>query len=176
MDIDLTKKDRLFLINQYEILKRLDLDNADHYDKLINILSHGYAVFYSKVDESISDDISIEDGHFDLDLLELYRFIEDYKKDHPDDKEIIEHPWAYFRGFSGNDETDHLSFVQFLIKEQGKFQEQLPYENKTDGFNSHFPSMQKYRPMVEMWRVYRSRRVSISREDILKILESAPMH
>ncbi|MBI6636170.1 YfbU family protein, partial [Pseudomonas paralactis] len=49
--IQLTKKDRLILINQYKILASLDKDDESHYLELIQILENGYSIFYPMIDE-----------------------------------------------------------------------------------------------------------------------------
>ena len=102
--MELTKKDRLFLINQYEILKALNHDSASHYEELIEILANGYEIFYSMVDEWISDDMPSGKGSLVLDILNFYRSVEDYKHKNPGDKEIEGHLWSNFKGFDGNNE------------------------------------------------------------------------
>jgi uncharacterized protein YfbU (UPF0304 family) len=96
--MELTKKDRIVLINQYEILKRLDPDNADYYGQLCEILRSGYEYFYSMIDEGADANMPSEEGRLVIDILDFYRSVEDYKYNHPDDKELSEHPWGTFKG------------------------------------------------------------------------------
>ena len=169
--MELTKKDRVILINQYNILKRLDPDNSGYYDELIEILQNGYQIFYSKVDEWICDDMPAGEGRFVLDLLDIYRMVEHYKHNNPADKELDEHPWGQFRGFDGNNETEYFGFTNFVIGIQGKFTEQEKYRGNTDGFNSHMQVLEKYKGMVRKWhtmgRVYET-----SKTAILEILDA----
>ncbi|MFZ6770866.1 YfbU family protein [Undibacterium sp. Di26W] len=144
----LSKNERLILINQYKILASLNKDEEDHYLELIEVLERGYAIFYSLIDEWVSDDMPIEDCKFVLDILDLYRTIEDLKRS-TKDEQLSQHTYSFFRGFDGNNETDHMSFCRFLIENQGKFQEQTPYLLKNDNLNSHVPMSDKYLRMLE---------------------------
>ena len=83
-----TKKERLILINQYKILSKLCPDDSEHYNELREILEDGYEIFYSQIDEWISQDMSKSEGEFVLEILNLYRAIEDYKR-MSKDQEII---------------------------------------------------------------------------------------
>ena len=145
--MNLTKKDRLLLINQYKILAALKKDEEDHYLELISVLEHGYAIFYSMIDEWVSDDMSEEDGRFVLNILDLYRAIENVKRSSKDEA-LLKHPYSFFRGFDGNNETQHMAFARFVIETQGKFQEQRPYFLKNDNLNSHMPMVPKYEQML----------------------------
>ena len=144
----LQKKDRLLLINQYKILAALDKGEESHYLELIEILERGYSIFYSMIDERVSEDMPEETGRFVLEVLDLYRAIEDVKRSSKD-SQLIGHTYSVFRGFDGNQESDYLGFCRFLIEKQGKFQEQKQYLQKNDGMNSHTQMVEKYRRMLE---------------------------
>lgn len=147
--LELSKKDRVLFINQYEILKVLDADNADHYEELIEILTNGYAIFFSKVDEWVFDEMDVSQGRLVLDTLDMYRAFANHFRENPGSPSA-QHDWATFRGFDGNEETEYMSFACFLIEKQGKFDEQR--ENENVGFNSHSPSLPKYRRMLAAWQ------------------------
>ena len=118
--MDFTLTERVFLINQYEILKMLDEDNAASYQEKIEILTRGYEVFYSEIDAWISDDMSRHSAKLVLDVLTLYAWIERYKENNQTDQEIATHSWASFRGFDGNNETEYMGFAEFLVGQQGR--------------------------------------------------------
>lgn len=145
-----TKIERLNLINQYKILSKLYPDESDHYDELIEILEEGYEVFYSNIGQWIADDMPESEGKFVLDILDLYRFIEDYKIE-TKDKEIIDYHGSYFRGFDGNNESQYMAFARFLIIKQGKFSEQKDYLRKNDNLNSHTRMVSRYKRMLDKW-------------------------
>ncbi len=166
----LTKKDRLMLINQYKILAALDKDEESHYFELIEVLENGYSIFYSMVDEWVADDMPVEDGRFVLDILDLYRAIEDVKRSTKDER-ILSNNYSFFRGFDGNNETEHMGFCRFLIEMQGKFQGQKPYLLKNDNLNSHIPMIDKYSRLLEAAKQI-SDIWSMSPEQVLQILDA----
>src|SRR5665648_580759 len=125
--LELSKKDRVLFINQYEILKVLDADNADHYEELIEILTNGYAIFFSKLDEWVFDEMDVSQGRLVLDTLDMYRAVANHFRENPGSPSA-QHDWATFRGFDGNEETEYMSFACFLIEKQGKFDEQRENE------------------------------------------------
>jgi len=168
--MELTKKDRLMLINQYELLKLLDDGNEKHYTELIEILTNGYEIFYSDFDEWLSDDMPQFEGLFVLDILSIYRSIETYKRKNPNDDELANHNWGCFQGFDGNYESTYRAFTLFLIDIQGKFEEQNVYKDRTDSFNSHSATLDKYRSMVEQWN--RMDKDLSTRENILSVLKA----
>ena len=47
--MELSKKDRIILHNQYEILKRLDTDNAELYEEYQGILLNGFEYLYDDI-------------------------------------------------------------------------------------------------------------------------------
>ncbi len=149
--MDLSKKDRLFLINQYEILKALNPDYSSDYEESIEILQNGYETFYSRFDGFVYDGMSSEQSRLVFDILDVYRSVEDYKQNNPGDEEIKGHIWSNFKGFDGNHEIDYLAFTRFLIEKQVKFTEQLEYQKATDNYNSHMPTLEQYRNMVQKW-------------------------
>lgn len=146
--MELSKKDRLLLINQYRILAALEKDDAGHYNELIKILENGYSIFYSMIDEWVSEDMPEEEGQFVLNVLDLYRAIEDIKR-RSKSEELNKHHYSFFMGFDGNNETEYMAFSRFLVQEQGKFREQESYLRKNDNMNSHMPMIPKYRRMLE---------------------------
>jgi hypothetical protein len=168
--MDFDKKDRIILINQFKILERLDPDGDTDYSEMIEILSNGYSIFYGDINRIVEEEeVSTNDCRFVLDVLDLYRVIERFKESDEDTTDIEEHSLGTFRGFDGNNESEYLSFTRFLIQTQGKFQEQLPYEE--DNFNSHNLTIHNYRPMIEKWRSLEQPR-ELSKENIIEILEA----
>ena len=148
--MNFTKKERLKLINQYKILSKLYPEDSEHYDELREILEDGYEIFYSQISEWISQDMPKDAGKFVLDVLDLYRAIEDYKR-MSKDQETIDSRYSYFRGFDGNNEGQYMHFARFLIHKQNKFSEQKDYLRKNDNLNSHMPMVSTYKKMLSKW-------------------------
>lgn len=168
--MEITKRDRLILINQYRILASLNKAEADHYEELISILENGYAIFYSQLDEWISEEMPEYEGRFVLEILDLYRAIEDVKRATKDSR-LIAHYYAFFRGFDGNNETAHMSFCRFLIEKQGKFQEQKQYLLVNDNLNSHMPMTAKYSRMLDEAKSLPNK-WNMSADDALRVLDA----
>ncbi len=140
--MELTRKDRVILINQYRILKRLEPEAARHYDELIEILERGYSMCYTRIEAALEEsEIPEEVGQFVQDVFALYQAIEAYKAAHPDDQAVVSHPWASFRGFDSAAESDFLIFARFLAHHTG-----------TEGFDSHAPTLAKYRILVAIYQ------------------------
>jgi uncharacterized protein YfbU (UPF0304 family) len=169
--MQLSKKERALLLNQYQILKRLDPDNAAHWDELIEVLQRGYTIFYSMIDERLDDDMPGEEGRFVLAVLDLYQMVEEYKADNPGDTEISSHPWGYFHGFDGATEGQYMALARFLVGTQGKYPEQAAYKDRTDNFDGHVPALDRYKAMVAKWRDM-GRQSERSRDRILEILNA----
>jgi uncharacterized protein len=167
----LSKNERLQLINQYRILAALYKEDKDHYNELISILENGYEIFYSKLDEWVSDDMPSEEGQFVLDILSLYRAIDNLKRA-ADSAALTDHFYSMFRGFDGNNETKYMGFARFLIEEQGKFSEQEEYLFQNDHLNSHTPMVEKYQRMLNTVAVSKINIWKMSVEEALRILEA----
>ena len=168
--MEISKRDRLILINQYKILAGFNKDEADYYQELINILENGYSIFYSQLDESVLDDMPPEAGRFVLNILDLYRAIEEVKRSSQNEK-LIGHSYSYFNGFDGNNESEYMGFCRFLIEVQGKFQEQKQYLSKNDHLNSHMPMIEKYERMLKISKEFPDKwRMSV--EDAIKVLDA----
>jgi uncharacterized protein len=168
--MNLTKLERIQLINQFEVLKILKPAEQEYYEELIEILTNGYAIFYSELENWLFDEMPVEEGQFVLDVLDLYRAIENYKFHH-EARAIIEHAYGNFKGFDENEEGHHFLFTRFLIDKQNKFQEQKQYEDTTDQFNNHWPSLSKYRRMVAKWEGF-DKKHDLNEAEILGILNS----
>lgn len=147
--MELSKKDRLILINQYKILAELNKNEKAYYEELIDVLENGYSIFYNSLDKWISEEMTKDQSKLVLDILDIYRSIEDLKRA-TNNQKLMEHPSSIFRGFDGNNESEYRAFCLFLIEKQEKFQEQLQYFLKTDRLNSHMPMLNKYKRMVAM--------------------------
>ena len=162
----LTDIERLILINQFSIRKAVEKN--DDYDHLIKILTDGYELFYGDLVSHLSA-VPEDECRFVLDVLDMYRAIDDYKRANPKDMEVAELPWSSFPGFDGNNEAHLLGFAQFLIEDQEKFQEQRERKHETDGFNSHMPTVDIYRRMLAIWQGFGGR-FKLTREQVVAIL------
>lgn len=171
--MNLTQTERLILLNQYEILKKLDHKNAEHYNKATEILENGYTSYYKDLFRGLSPDMEKSECDFVVEVLEMYRAIEDYKRRNPTDSDVVNDPFSHFAGFDGNNEAECHGFAQFLINVQKKWQEQTPYEQQTDGYNSHTPMKDFYERMLDVRRSL-GKPFPLSHAQVRAILQAAP--
>ncbi len=167
--MSISKKDRLFLINQYKILSELKEDEADHYNNMATILENGYERLYYMIDEKVADNMPSEAGQFVLDILTLYGNIECIKRSLKS-KAIDGHYLSYFNGFDGNNETEYMEFAIFLIDTQEMFTEQKRYFSQNDHLNSHAPMIETYRRMLEKSKEFNM--PNIGEKEVLEIFKS----
>jgi uncharacterized protein YfbU (UPF0304 family) len=113
--MELTTKDRLILINQYQILKRLDPKAEQQCDQAIEILKYGYSQLYGQIGADVADSEMCSDKcQVVCDVVGAYKALGAYTAKNPGDKEVAGHPWAKFRGFHPGTEGEYLGYARFL--------------------------------------------------------------
>lgn len=168
--MELSKQERLILINQYSILEKLDPECAEDYANKRTALEAGYSLHYSWLFERVSDDMSIEECKEVLSVLEMYRAI---IKWYQDAKQLNAVGAAKYRflGFDGNNESKQLAYCSYLIKREHRFRELL--DGNDDGeLNSHCPMLGKYRAMLAIWESYGDARFDLSGEQVEELLSA----
>lgn len=92
-----------------------------------------------------------------VDILDMWFFIEhSYKRlnqEQRDQLAIIAAPFGEnprFRGFDGNNESEHMSVAMFLVNELDRFQ-----EFKGRDFNCHHPSLETHERMLAVFEPLR---------------------
>jgi uncharacterized protein len=133
----MTKTERLLLMNQFRILAELIPAEADHCNKLIEVLEHGYTREYHMLTESFPEELSREISEEVVEILEMHRALH-YGYTDLADKNGVNGDLIAFRGFDANEEVRHFGYASFLIRKLGYWQESA---NAGDGLNSHFPTL-----------------------------------
>lgn len=141
----LTPFQRLSLMNQLSILKRLDPDNAEDYDDQIEILHSGYSVLYGEVFQGVFEEMPLEECEYVFDVLDMHRnLINSFEA--LQDKQGLTAEDVRFRGFDGNNETKRWAFAEYLQK-TGRWKETL-----VGGLNSHsMMTMHRYPDMLKRY-------------------------
>ena len=156
---NLTAAERLILLNQYRILEKLEPDDPDHAERA-EALQSGFTVFYWP-DWVHEDEVSEQDCREVFDVLDMHRALATAARNDtsikPDD--------VKFRGFDGNNESKHHSFVCYLVEQLGRYAELKGVE-----LNSHAPMLQRYRQMVDRWNDLGSNRHRLTADDVKRIL------
>ena len=114
--MDLTRKERLILWNQYSILEALYPEEAEHYEIRKTIVAAGYKTHYDSLYEHIDEhEFSEEGAHEVMDILSMFEALQDSSAEVEEVKGIGS--WlSRFPGFDGNDEGEQLGYLYFLVK------------------------------------------------------------
>jgi uncharacterized protein YfbU (UPF0304 family) len=161
--MELSKKERWFLSNQYRILEKLYPNKADYYTQCREIVDKGYELEYDLITDYIHEPMTSEVCTEVSDILEMYNSLQ-LGYDALEDKEGIEESGINFQGFDGNNESEQLHYAQFLINKQGRLQDL----KHTDGLNTHMPYIGYYRRMLEEWNKS-SDKYNLTKADIVRI-------
>ena len=134
--MNLSLKDRLVLINQYNILELLKPEEKKHYANLLEVLENGFELEYETLFSSIDNEVvSIQECKEVLDILEMFKALK-FSFYQLEDKSGIEENKIKFQGFDGNHELKQMTYARFLKKTE-RFTDILDNENNN---NSHFPN------------------------------------
>ena len=148
---------RLTLLNQYLILAAVDPAGRDSWERAADNLQRHRPVdelpyvdmlrSYAKAPFTTADRSELLDT---LDLFEVLQDAEDAGLT------VAEKGWTSFPGYSGNEETGHLSYYRDIVKD-GERWPSLRRSNPKD-LNSHFPLRDSYKRMVKQWKTLGSPR------------------
>ena len=161
-DIELTDKERLFLANQYEILAALN--NDEHLALMAETLKAGHKWLYDQFFDSLSENLPDSQAQHVLTILGIFGDMQ-ASYDNLTDKSGIDQKTLPFPGFDGNNESELLSFADSLIK-HGRFESTLGKSAR----NSHMPTTDLYRRMIQRWKELGSPNYPYGKETIQEIL------
>ena len=165
--MELSKKDRLILINQYKILTILNPDESTRYSNYIRTLEQGYELNYDSMAGWITDGMKPEECEEIVDILEMYRCLNASYRKLKDKKGIIK-KHLDFPGFDANEEEKELSYVEYLLYSMNKFKE-FRKRGKYPDHDSRTPALNKYRAMFRVWENLANKKM-LSKSEILDVL------
>jgi uncharacterized protein YfbU (UPF0304 family) len=162
----LTRTERWILSNQYRILAKLDPKDWERYARAEDALNSGYELEYDGLAKHVYEDtLPTEECVEVINILEMHRMLK-YGLDRLEDKTGIDAQAITFHGFDGNNETKQLAYARFVCaKGTGRYEEL----DRGDDFNSHSPTLPRYRSMLERWRASADK-YQLSKPDIVRIL------
>ncbi|NLW02296.1 MAG: YfbU family protein [Clostridiaceae bacterium] len=165
--MELSKKDRLMLINQYRILSILNPDGASSYNIRIKMLEEGYSLHYDEMVNWINDGMSREECQEIIDILEMYRCLwHSFKKLR--DKGSIKKKHVRFPGFDAKDEEKQLNYAEYVMYSLNRYKE-FHQRRRLPNHDSYKPMLRHYRAMLSVWNSLGNRRL-LSGEEIIQIL------
>jgi len=148
--MQLSKLERLTLINQYQILEKLNPEESEFYARHRKALEEGYVLHYEWIFNNLHEEMFEEQCREVQDILEMYRAISfAYMKEH-DVKEVKKEKYQ-FQGFDGNNEPEQRSYASYVVHDLGRYGE-LKYHGEYTEFNSHSPMLEQYRTMLKHWK------------------------
>lgn len=147
--MQLSKIERLSLINQFLILAKLYPEESTYYEQHRIALQQGFQLHYGWIFENVWDDLSEDECRKVLDALDLYRgivlsFVELKEKDGLTESKVR------FPGFDGNNEAAYLAYARYFIVDLGRYKELIQGQEYPD-FNSHTPMLKTYEQRFYLW-------------------------
>ncbi|MCK5270228.1 MAG: YfbU family protein [Sedimentisphaerales bacterium] len=153
--MDLSKKERLIIVNQLKILEKLYPEEAKEYSNHRKAIEQGYKLHYSWLTEWLYDEMSEDECKEVLSILEMYRAITSSYRS-AEDKQGLEESEIKFPGFDGNEESNQFGYTLYFIVDLGRYDE-LRGDAEYPDFNSHRPKLKKYKKMLEIWNKYENK-------------------
>jgi hypothetical protein len=164
--MELSKKERLFLSNQYRIIEALYPDEAEDWAHAREIIEHGFELEYEWKTEYICDPLDSQACKEVIDIMDMYRQLNDWYGE-LEEKPKVEERRLEFLGFDGNNEGHQLMYARCLIND-GKFEE---LADAGDKLNSHRPTLDMYRRQLTEWGKCPDK-YHLTADDIVRIAEA----
>ncbi|TRW62972.1 hypothetical protein FNJ57_11355 [Lactococcus lactis] len=181
MELELSMKERLNLINQYKILLELaDKDSLEkkEYENLIEILERGYTRYYSMAISEISEEeLSDKECKAVVDILDLYSDLYFYWHNDDEIQNTIDKSKVLFKGFDGQNEVKYLDLYKFLLNDLDRFSDikDLHESRILNEYDSHgfSPNLADLKMMVSRWKEIKSKETfeKLTLEDFKYILK-----
>ena len=162
MPTTLTDSERLILSNQYEILQKLNPDQAKAYADCQRIVQYGYRSLYSELG-SFEEELPTEVYREVADVLDMFRILKS-SYERLDDKTGIQSHDIEFRGFDGNGSEGHFGLASFMIEDLGRWS-----EFRASELNSHSYVLPGYRDTLAVSR-HAADKHNLSKQEILDII------
>lgn len=160
--------ERTILANQYLILKALYPEDEQRYEEAYDAVMCGYENHYVSEGVYTGDSIMTPEECDEVtDILNMHRVLM-FSYRGLQDREGTDERNIAFRGFDGNDETEckYMSYAEFYCRHNGgRFNE----IDRSQGFNSHWPMLERYRTMMRRWNAM-GRPRSLNREQITELI------
>jgi uncharacterized protein YfbU (UPF0304 family) len=162
--LELSESERLILSNQYKILEELYPNQANEYRQHRKIVEDGYALDYDEISRHIYDELTPNDCTEVLDILSMHRALFQSAQALTDEPTIT----ISFHGFDGNNETKQMAYTRFYLDELQRFTELTGIAQSSD-YNSHYPTLERYRLMLDEWNQCADKN-NLTREEIERII------
>jgi uncharacterized protein len=151
LPVTLTRVERWILANQCRILAKLEPEDADRHDTVVEALERGYVREYDHLCQHVwAEEMTQEECQEVYDILMMFSEIA-YAYDGLADKGVIDECLAYFPGFYGNTESTQLGYARYLCKDPAQFP-RIDRNTMRGDLDSGIPLLPEYRAMLVEWR------------------------
>ncbi|MDN3610334.1 YfbU family protein [Vibrio ostreicida] len=147
--MQISNTQRLILSNQYQLMAKLDPENAINYSRLQTIVERGYTLQLNQLSQDF-DCLSESDCQEVIDIMEMFHAMQVSASLHNDKaRPAIDQRRLSFLGFDTHMESRYVHYVRFIITSEGRYTQFLKGGHD---FNTHVPMIEKYRRMLSVWR------------------------
>ncbi len=156
----LSKRDRRQLALLHRVLQLITKDEyeAEHHERMIEVLEHGFTGEYSDEFVTISDELPLSECRLVWDILDMFRVLA-ASIDHVGVEAVealdehADHALR-FRGFDFNDRREgRLAHYASHVIRGGRWEELAVYfDDKHERGNSHAPVLATYLRMLDVYR------------------------
>ena len=164
--MELSKAEKLILINQYRILSALNPDGAGNYNNRIKALEKGYKIHFDEMMNRIEDELTEEECQEIIDILEMYTSLRDSFKNLKD-KKGLDKKELIFEGFDLEKEEKQLHYLEYLLYNLNRYKE-FQLRSKYPNHDSEQPMLEKYRAMLKVWNILPDKKV-LSKDEMNSI-------
>ncbi len=166
--MQLTRTERWILSNQYRILEALYPKEAADLSIAREALESGFELEYEHLCEHVYSDDNVLTVDKCKEVIDTMAMFDALKRSYDAlaDKSGIEEWRVKFAGFDGNNETMHMAYARYFCTSGiPRFQDL----DRGDNFNSHMPTLARYRAMLQQWREC-GKNHELSKDQIIKIV------
>ena len=172
-DLNLTKLDRIVLVNQLRILEALYPDEASHLSVQREVLECGYEMLYEWYTDHISEGSSAMTVNESREVWDTMDMFDAINQSLPDSLNKDEYILTQFNGYDGNNEGKFMNFARFTVERLKRF-EYIPMR-EVDRWNSHMPMRPAYLRMLSEWKkIPEPYRFNMSIDNLKTVLAAAP--
>lgn len=171
--MELSDRERLVLINQYQILANLDPDESEYYEECIEILRWGFEGLYHELTTQLnSEPISRSITQEVYDIADMFVAIEHALKEGVG-IEGVNARYLTFHGFYANTESSHAAFASFVAKKPSTTLAHLAESTNSPNLDAHGPQLDAYQRMLLAWNESVDK-FDLSAEDLARIAAAYP--
>jgi len=165
-DAEFSRKDRWLFAQTLRLLELQSPAEARELAQHREALEEGYELHYSWLFEHLWGGLTSHECREVLDVLDMYRAIAYAVKRHGVELDTM---WFPFPGFDGNAETAQMAYTRYFVNRLGRYGE-LEEQGVDPSFNSHLPTLPKYRNMLHVWREEFNKSHDLSSDQVQALL------